>query len=140
MTNPKLLIRIASGLMLFFAFGHSMGHLTRRDVDDPKVTQVLQVMTDTQFDLFGHITNYDGMYNGLSLDLIFTLIVFTIILWHISNLGAENKKLAIKLLLPVTVCVLAFSITNFMFFFSIPAVTCLVAGLLLIVALIKLNG
>ena len=140
MTKPKLLIRIAAGLILFFAFGHSMGHFTRYDVTDPKEKEVLQMMSNNKFDLFGQITSYDKMYTGMSMNLIFTLLAFTFILWHISNISTDNKKLATKLLLPVTFCVFGFSITSFLFFFPIPAITCLIAGLLSLFALIKLNA
>jgi len=139
MITPKLLIRIAAGCMLFFAFGHSMGHFTRHDVDDPKVKEVLQIMTGNKFDFFGHITSYDQMYTGISLNLIFTLIAFTILLWHISNISKDDKKSAIKLLLPVTLCVFGFSITSFLYFFPVPGITCLIAGLMSTFALIKLN-
>ena len=135
MTKPKLLIRIAAGLILFFAFGHIMGHFTRYDVTDPKEKEVLQMMNNNKFDLFGQITSYDKMYTGMSMNLIFTLLAFTIILWHISNISTDNKKLATRLLLPVTFCVFGFSITSFLFFFPIPAITCLIAGLLSLFAL-----
>ena len=140
MTRPKLLIRIAAGLILFFAFGHSMGHFTRYDVTDPKEKEVLQMMSNNKFDLFGQMTSYDKMYTGMSMNLIFTLLAFTIILWHISGICTDNKKLATKLLLPVTFCVFGFSITSFLFFFPVPAITCLIAGLILTFALIKLNA
>ena len=139
MANPKLLIRIAAGLILFFAFGHTMGHFTRYDVTDPKEKEVLQIMSNNRFDLFGQTTSYDKMYTGMSMNLIFTLLVFTIILWHISNISTDNKKLATNLLLPVTFCVFGFSVTNFLFFFLVPAITCLVAGIISTFALIKLN-
>jgi len=140
MTKPKLLIRIAAGFILFFAMGHSIGHFTRHDVTDLKGKEVLQVMADNKIDLFGQMTSYDGMYNGLSLDLIFTLLVFAIVLWHVSNISTDNKKLAAKLLLPVTFCVFGFSITSFLFFFPVPAITCLIAGLISTLALFKLNA
>jgi hypothetical protein len=139
MTKPKLLIRIAAGLILFFLIGHSMGHFTRHDVTDLKEKEVLQVMSNNQFDLFGETTTYDHMYTGMSMNLIFTLLAFTIILWHISNIRTENKKLATQLLLPVTLCVFGFCITSFLFFFPIPAITCLIAGVILTFAIIKLN-
>lgn len=140
MITAKLLIRIAAGCMLFFAFGHTMGHFTRYEVDDQKEKEVIQTMVDNKFDLFGQTTTYDQMYTGLSLNLIFTLIAFVIILWQISNISKDDKKLAIKLLLPVTLCVFGFSITSFLFFFPVPAITCLVGGLLSTFALIKLNA
>jgi hypothetical protein len=140
MTKPKILIRIAAGLILFFAFGHSMGHFTRYDVTDLKEKEVLEMMISNKFDLFGQKTSYDEMYKGMSMNLIFTLLAFIIILWHISNISTDNKKLATKLLLPVIFCVFGFSITSFLFFFPIPAITCFLAGLISSFALIKLNA
>jgi hypothetical protein len=140
MITSKLLIRIAAGSMLFFALGHTMGHFTRREVDDPKAKEVIQVMIDNKFDLFGHTTSYDQTYTGMSLNLIFTLIAFVLILWYISNITKDNKKLAIKLLLPVTLCVFGFSVTSFLYFFPVPGITCLVTGVLSTIALIKLRA
>jgi hypothetical protein len=117
-----------------------MGHFTRYNVTDPKEKEVLRTMIDNKFDLFGQMTSYDKMYTGISLDLIFTLLVFAILLWHVSNISSDNKKLATKLLLPITSCVFGFSITNFLFFFPVPAITCLIAGLILTFALIKLKA
>jgi hypothetical protein len=140
MRNPKLLIRIAAGCILFFAFGHSIGHFTRHDVTDSIVATVLKTMSDNSFDFFGHVTTYDGMYTGLSLDLIFTLIVFAIFLWHISNISSDNKKLAFNLLLPLTVCVFCFAITSYLYFFLVPAITCLISGILSTIALVNLKS
>lgn len=140
MMKPKLLIRIAAGCMLFFAFGHSMGHFTRHEVTTQTEKDVLKIMSENKFDLFGHTTSYDGMYTGISLDLIFTLLAFTIILWLISTISTTDKKTAFNLLLPLTLCVLGFSVTGFLFFFPVPAITCLVTVLLSVVALIKLKS
>jgi hypothetical protein len=137
--SPKLLIRIAAATTLFFAFGHSMGHFTRYDVTDTKEKAVIQTMVDNKFDLFGHTTSYDGMYTGVSMNLIFTLIAFTILLWHISNISKVDRSAAAKLLLPVILCVLGFSITSFLYFFPVPGITCIITVILLTVAVVKLR-
>lgn len=138
--KPKILIRLAAACIAFFTIGHSMGHFTRYDVTDVNEKQVLQVMHDTKFDLFGQTTTYDGMYTGMSLDLIFTLIAFTFMLWKISTISTTNRTTAFRLLLPMTVCIFGFGITSFVYFFPVPAITCAVAGILLTWALVKLRS
>ena len=138
--KPKLLIRIAAGFLAFFILGHSMGHFTRYDVTDAKEKQVLQVMRENKFNLFGHTTTYDGMYTGMSMDLIFTLITFTAILLMIAEINVSHYKLSFKLLLPVTLCIFGFAVTGYLYFFPIPAITCLIAGIVLTIALINLRS
>ena len=70
--KPKILLRIAAGLLLFFAAGHSVGHFTRHDVKDPKAKEILGMMSDYKFDMFGKMRSYDDAYEGMSLNLIFT--------------------------------------------------------------------
>ena len=126
--TPKLLLRIAAGLLLFFAFGHTIGHVTRHQAEGAQQT-VNQTMRDVQFDFFGNTTSYDGMYNGLSLNLIFTLIVFATILWFVANVVNEKPILATQLVWPLMLCVLGFAVTSFLYFFLVPAITCFLAAL-----------
>lgn len=136
--TPKLLLRIAAGLVLFFAFGHTIGHTTRHQAEGAQQT-VLQTMQEVKFDFFGNTTSYDGMYNGLSLNLIFTLIAFVLILWFVSNTTNEKPKLAMQIVVPIALCLLGFAVTSFLYFFLVPAITCLLASVALGVAMITLN-
>lgn len=129
--KPKLLIQLAAACILFFALGHSIGHFTRYDVKDLKAQQLQKMMIDNKFDMFGQMRSYDENYNGMSLNLIITLIAFAIILFIISNIDQGNKNLVIKLIYPILICILGFSITSFLFFFTLPAITCLIASILL---------
>lgn len=137
--TPKLLIRIAAGLVLFFAFGHSIGHATRHQAEGAQQT-VVQTMQDVKFDFFGNTTSYDGMYNGLSLNLIFTLIAFALVLWFVSNVVDERPKLAMQIVLPIALCVCGFAVTSFLYFFLVPAITCLLASVLIGVAAMQLKN
>jgi hypothetical protein len=136
--KPKLLIRIAAGLLLFFAAGHSIGHTQRHGVEDPKAKEVLQIMSDYKYDMFGEMRSYEENYSGMSLNLICTLLAFAAILWVISN-GLTNKKQSMVLLIPIVLCVFAFSITGFVYFFPLPAITCLITSIILVAAIVLLN-
>lgn len=137
--RPKLLLRIATGCLLFFAVGHSIGHSTRHQVTDTKAKEVLQMMTDNKFDLYGQMRSYDEMFTGMSLNLTLTLLAFIAIQWTISTIADTDKKLAIKLLIPLSLCVFGFSVTAFLFFFPVPAITCLITVILNTIAGIQLN-
>jgi hypothetical protein len=137
--KPKLLIRIAAGCILFFALGHTIGHSKRHDVIDPKAKEVQKMMIENKFDLFGKMRSYDESYTGMSLNLIFTLMAFSILLWIISSASDDQKVLTKKLLVPIALCILGFSVTGFLYFFMVPAVTCLVAFILTGIAIFQLN-
>jgi len=138
--TPKLLLRIAVGCLLFFALGHSLGHFTRHDVTDPKAKEVLRQMTENKFDMFGQLRSYDENYTGMSLNLIFTLLALASVLWIISTQTEKQPILARNILIPIAICVFGFGITSFLYFFTIPAVTCLLATILTTATIFKLSG
>jgi len=138
--KAKLLIRIAAGCLLFFALGHSVGHFTRHDVDDPKAKEVLRAMSENKFDMFGQLRSYDENYTGMSVNLIFTLLTFVIILWFVSTLSETQPNTAKNILIPMALCVLGFSVTSFLFFFAMPAITCLLAGICLLLGVGRLRN
>lgn len=137
--SPKLLLRIAAGLVLFFVLGHSVGHFTRKEVTDPQARHVLKIMEEYKFDLFGQLRSYDENYTGMSLNLLLSLLLITSIILITTRFTESSPRIAQQLLLPVMLCLLGFSVTGFLFFFPVPAITCLLAGSLIGVSLLKLN-
>lgn len=137
--TPKLLLRIAAGFVLFFVLGHSVGHFTRKQVSDPQGRHVLKIMEDYKFDQFGQLRSYDENYTGMSLNLLLSLLLLTSIILITVPITESSPRVAKRLLLPVMLCLLGFSVTGFLFFFPVPAITCLIAACLIGVSLIKLN-
>lgn len=137
--KAKLLIRIAVGCIVFFALGHTMGHFTRHNVTNPTAIAVQKMMIENKFDMFGAMRSYDENYTGMSTNLIITLLAFVAVLLIISSNLENNKSLSIKLILPVAISLFAFSVTGFLYFFLLPAITCLIAGALLIIAVLQLR-
>lgn len=138
--KAKTLLRISAGCLLFFAVGHSIGHFTRHKISDPKAKEVLQIMTDNKFDMFGQMRSYDENYTGMSLNLIFCLLALVAILWVISCNVDSQPRFAMHLLLAITFCVLSFGITSILYFFMMPAVTCFVSTVLLLICIMKLKS
>lgn len=137
--KTKIILRIAAGCLLFFALGHSLGHFTRHNVTDPKAKEVLQIMIENKFDMFGQMRSYDENYTGMSLNLIFTLLSFVAFIWLLSYHVEKQPIFVRNLLLPITFCILGFCITGFLYFFLIPALTCLFATVLLLFGIVKLH-
>lgn len=136
--KSKLLIRLAAGCTLFFAFGHTMGHLSRKETSDPKVQEVIRQMEYVQFDLYGQMRTFDENYGAMSLNLIFTLLAFTFILWLVAPLGESDTKTCRNLLVPIILCLIGFAVTSYLYFFPVPALTCVVASVALIIAVTRL--
>ena len=56
----------------------------------------------------------------------------------ISGYTEQYASLCRKLLMPLALCIGVFCITGFLYFFMVPAVTCLLACVLLVYAIVKL--
>lgn len=136
--KTKLLLRIAAGCLLFFATGHSIGHFTRHNVADPKAREVLHQMSINKFDMFGQLRSFDENYTGMSLNLIFSLLALAALLFILSAQTEKQAVLVKNLLIPITVCVCGFGITSFLYFFPMPALSCLLAVVFTTWAIIKL--
>ncbi|WP_128546778.1 LIC_13387 family protein [Larkinella soli] len=125
--NPKLSLRLASGCALFFLAGHSIGHLTRRQIDDPAGQSVLRHMESFRFPIGGQLRTYDEFYTGMSLNLIISLAMLAVLLWLLSSLTVSQAAVVRKLLWPVMGCLFLFSVTSFLFFFPLPGISCALA-------------
>ena len=136
--NPKTMLRIAAFFLLVFATGHTIGHLTRHDVADPTAVEVQRMMMDHKFDMFGTLRSYDENYEGMSLNLILTLLVFVVVLWILSGQTSSCPALVRKILIPVFVCILGFALTSIFYFFPGPATICFIAAACIGVAMKKL--
>ncbi len=137
--KAKLLLRSAAICLAFFAIGHSVGHFTRHAITDPKAIEVQKQMIENKFDMFGKLRSYDENYTGMSLNLIFTLLTITILLWQLSGQSEKNATGVRKFLVPLTICVCGFGITSAFYFFPMPAISCFIAAGLMIAALFPLS-
>jgi hypothetical protein len=136
--NPQLLLRIAAGLLMIFALGHTVGHITRHNVTDPRARELQRLMIDNKFEMFGQMRSYDENYTGLSMDMIATLLAFSIITWGIAGHVEKNGELVKVILIPLTFAVSIFAITGFVYFFLAPAITSLIAAALMGLVLARL--
>ena len=87
--NATLLYRIASGVLVFFAIGHTYGFLHFKP-PSPEVQAVWDGMRNAQFQIGSFRVTIRGFYNGFGL-LVTTYMCFTAFLsWHLGNLARTN--------------------------------------------------
>lgn len=136
--NPTLMLRLAAGCSLFFAIGHSIGHMTRHDAKDPEVLKTLHSMQTTTFDMFGQLRTFDQNYEGMSLNLIITLLAMTALLWILAKHAADFPLVVKSLLWPFAFVLAGFGVTAWLYFFPVPAITCLLGAILIALAIASL--
>jgi hypothetical protein len=137
--KAKLLLRIASGAMLFHLLGHSVGNATWTQTTDPVKQEVINAMTNHDFPFMGAMRSMGDYYSGYGYCVSIALLFFAVVLWLFSGAVKENIALVYKLLVATTFFLFAWSIDEFIFFFPFAACTTLLAALLTTIAAIQLK-
>lgn len=133
--KAKILLRIAAMLTLVHLLGHGIGHSTWDTPDDPKMKAVVDAMKSNSAEFMGAVKSMADYHSGYSL-MIFGLFAMTIvILWNAGNFIYENKSIAKKVLAPMGLAYVFFGIVEYLSFFPFAAVTSLLVGVLILVAL-----
>lgn len=123
---------------MFLALGHTVGHITRHSVTDPRARELQRPMMDDKFEMFGALRSYGENSTGLSMNMIATLLAFSIITWGLAGQVEKNGALVKVILIPMTFAVSIFAITGFVYSSLAPAITCLIAAALMGLVLARL--
>ena len=103
--KPKVLLRIAAGLILIHLFGHGVGHKDWDNPTDPKMMDVVTSMKSYQAEFMGAAHSMADYYNGYSI-IIFGLYGMSIaLLWLASGFVQEQPTIAIKILYPIGIVI-----------------------------------
>ena len=138
--KPKLLLRIASGVMIFHLLGHTIGQSIWKQATDPVEQEVISQMTGHKFLFMGSIRSLADYYDGFSWATSIGLIFFAVILWLVSGAVKENAGLVLKILIATTICLFAWSIDEFIFFFLFAACITLLAAILTLGAITQIRN
>lgn len=137
--KPKLLLRIASVVILVHVLGHMMGHSGWKTPKDPGQQAVVKQMLEYKAPFMGAVHSMGDYYEGFSLCLTAVLLMMALIVWALSGEAAEYPSIASKALIPVACCLIAFALIEFVYFFAFAASISLVAGTLTALASFKLR-
>ncbi|MFB9842616.1 LIC_13387 family protein [Mucilaginibacter ginsenosidivorans] len=121
--KPKILLRIASIIMLLHTLGHTMGALTWKDAPNAAVKQVIDGMLGNRFDFMGWSVSMGDFFAGYGYGMIGVLLLISILLWLLS---AEPNR---RFILALGLFLLFLSIIEFIYFFPFAAAFSFVAGI-----------
>jgi hypothetical protein len=137
--KAKLLLRIASVLILIHLLGHALGHSGWDKPEDPRMQEVVDAMEGYKSEFMGATHSMGDYYNGYSLIMFFVYAMSISIVWSASAFADTNKIVARKILSPVAIAYLAFSAIEFTYFFAFAGAISLGAGILILVSIFKLR-
>ena len=141
MLKPKILLRIASFLMLFHAVPHTIGTLTAKKVTDEQALKTLDMMSSVPVPMLRgpSSSTYFDFYFGYGLSSTVTLLALCALFWVLAGQAEEAPARVRILLLPLLAAMIGYTVVDFIYFFSIPAITCLLTSLCIAVSIALLS-
>ena len=130
--RASLLYRIASGLLVLFAIGHTIGF--RRTDPGWGADSVVGSMRATRFNVDGLSRTYWDFFTGFGLFVTVFLLFAAILAWE---LGGQARVQLMPLLVvswAFAICFVGIAVLSWMYFFIIPGVFSSVIGLCLVLA------
>jgi hypothetical protein len=126
--KPKLLLRLASVVMLLHTIGHTIGALTWDKAPNPALATVIQGMKNEHFAFFGRQVTLGMFFQGYGYAQIGVLLLIVVTLLLCAN--NITDKLTQKLLPYLIAYLLFFAIIEWIYFFPMPATMSSVAAFL----------
>ena len=137
--NPKLLLRIASGLALFHLIAHSFGHSGWKKTPDPIKQEVINQMTTHRFPFMGVDRSMSDYFDGYGYITSIFLLFIAIVLWLVSSALTDRSQLIYRLVLVSAISLFICSLDEFLFFFPFAAGISLLAGILTFISAVRLK-
>jgi hypothetical protein len=128
--KAKLLLRIASVTMFFHVIGHTIGALTWKKGPDPVIQHVVDDMISHKFIFMGALRSIGDFYEGYGITMIFVLLFIAVLLWQLSALSIKYPVPAVRLLITLSLSLVAIALIEFVYFFFLPGALTMIAGLL----------
>lgn len=137
--KPKLLLRIAAGIMFLHLLGHMVGASTWKENPDPAVKEVIQGMEQNQFMFMGARQSLAGHHDGYGYAGALALLFFCAVLWIVSAGEASAKLENVRLIFVTTAILLLWGILELIYFFPFAAAFTLTSSALSAYALVGLK-
>ncbi|MCR6638391.1 MAG: hypothetical protein NVV82_05190 [Sporocytophaga sp.] len=138
--NVKLLLRIASGLLIFHLIAHTLGHSGWKRAEEPLKQEIINKMIDHKFPFMGVDKSMGDYFEGYGYAATVALAFMAAVLWLISGAINTNRELSYKILLSLSLALLFWGGIEFIYFFPFAASITLLACLLSLVSAVQLRG
>ena len=137
--KPKILLRIASAVVIFHDMGHTLGAVTWRQSPDPIKQMIINQMIEHKSPFMGAMRSMGEYYEGYGYAATIALLLIGIILWLVSAVSLQNLDMVRKILIAIGVSLLLWGADELIFFFPFAAAFSLVASLLTFLAVFNLK-
>ena len=130
--KPVLLYRIASGLLLLFAIGHTLGF---RQVDPSwGADSVVGALKSTPFNVQGFTRTYWDFYTGFGLFVTIFLVFAAVLAWQLGNLPQNVLRAMPVVPWALALGFMGVTFLSWRYFFVVPLAFSAVITLCLILA------
>jgi hypothetical protein len=119
--TATLLYRIAAGVLLLFAVGHTLGFLTFRPASAEGLA-VYDAMNSVRFEFDGAAHSYAGFYTGFGLTVTAYMLFSAFLAWHLGSLAARQPQAIGALAWVFAAVQVACLVLSVLYFFLVPIV------------------
>ena len=130
----KVLLRIASVLMLLHSVGHISGLITWQKSIPPDVVQKMQEV-HYRFMYKDGLTMAD-FYTGASVFGVILIVFIAVLLWMLSD---SKDKLAVRLLWTIAIVIGLHAAVELIYFFPIALIFCVISAVLVLIAIFQIK-
>jgi hypothetical protein len=138
--KSKVLLRVASIVMLLHNAGHMVGATTWKQSEDPAMQEVIRQMTENKFPFMGAVRSMGEYYDGYGFLSALAMLLIAAILWITSNATVQNAGIVKSILVVTAIALLLWGVMELFFFFPFAASFSLLAFLLTAIAIMKLKS
>ncbi|GAL84375.1 hypothetical protein MYP_1603 [Sporocytophaga myxococcoides] len=138
--NVKILLRIASGLLIFHLIAHTLGHSGWKRAEEPLKQEIINKMIGHKFPFMGAERSMGDYYEGYGYASTVALAFMAVVLWLISGAINTNKELSYRILLSLSLALLFWGGIEALYFFPFAASITLLACLLTLISAVQLRG
>ncbi|MBS1532051.1 MAG: hypothetical protein JSU01_17250 [Bacteroidetes bacterium] len=134
--SSKILLRIASVLMLIHCILHTIGFSSWKD--DPARKDVVKAMTGPRLPFMGSNRNMADYYDGFGYATSIALVLIAVSLWVVST-ELTSRSLAKKLILTLAIILTFWGVDEIIYFFPFAASISWLSALCTFIAYARLN-
>jgi hypothetical protein len=135
--NPKILLRIASAMILLHAIGHLFGMASWTGAQTDEQKMVVHAMTDHRFPFMGAIHSFGDSFNGFGYIAEISLLLAAYLLWICGSEVDSYTTISRKLSAALFIALFAQSLLEFIYFFPLAASMTLIAAVLTRIAILS---
>jgi hypothetical protein len=128
--KPKILLRIASAIIVLHAIGHLFGMAGWTDAQTEEQKMVVHAMSDHRFPFMGAVHSFGDSFNGFGYIGEISLLLAAYVLWICGSASESYPVISRKLSAALFIALFAQSMLEFIYFFPLAAIMTLIASVI----------